>query len=534
MTVNRKLTAGIGSLALLLSACTGVGSRNTDAGGGSSIEATVQGVLDGNTVLVHNGSGTYRLRLGNFQAPPTDGPAEVRCLGAEAQTFLAALLPAATQVRLRSAVGARELFDNAPVEVRTADGRVINAEMAAAGLGMATQDAGDLSLFAQVGASQEHARTNERGLFSTEIGCTVPGRVAALVAAARSSVLAGGGPKLSTVANWRAPAGVDQATLRMTAEGASHNASAAREVLRAARELSAAFTDQPELLIWQVLTPHQLAAMGRTVGAVIRSQNEAYTAFRRLAAAATAAAADRSARNVAAVAAAVELLAAEQSALDASLPASPTTETVIGQSILWGQTGPFAGAAGSQPMAVNASRGTGFSSVGSPAPGPVAQPVTEAANGTAGAAQGKAAAARADAQRALAGAAKAAADRAAAAERAEQSAAKNADAAAKHAAKNAEAGAKRAQQAAKAAEQAAKDARKVAAAAAKTAARAVEKAAKALAADRAATAAGQRAAAAAREKLGKEAEKAARKAQESVAKAAAKLAAAAGKKKKHG
>ncbi|WP_162251721.1 thermonuclease family protein [Cellulomonas sp. Root137] len=150
--------------------------------GGETVDRTVRvvRVVDGDTIVVRDADGVYRVRLLNIDTPETVDPRSgVECLGPEASAFLHDRLPAGTSVqlehdRIKHDRYGREL---AAVYVGSA---LVNAEIARAGLADALVIGGNDAFYGRVLAAQKEARTAARGLYDESTPCTVPAQVAAV------------------------------------------------------------------------------------------------------------------------------------------------------------------------------------------------------------------------------------------------------------------------------------------------------------------------------------------------------------------
>ena len=124
----------------LLTACNIGGSavdRRTspsDEINGSTVvaaNATIERVVDGDTVVVDIGGISEHLRLVGIDTPETVKPdAPVECFGPEASAFTTSLLPEGTAVRVVRDVEARDAYDRLLGYVyRASDGLFVNLEI---------------------------------------------------------------------------------------------------------------------------------------------------------------------------------------------------------------------------------------------------------------------------------------------------------------------------------------------------------------------------------------------------------------------
>ncbi len=99
------------------------------------MNATVERVVDGDTIVVRIDGGRERVRLIGVDTPESvkpDTPAE--CFGAEASAFTAALLPEGTPVLLERDVEPRDDYDRLLAYVhRAEDALFVNLELVSAG-----------------------------------------------------------------------------------------------------------------------------------------------------------------------------------------------------------------------------------------------------------------------------------------------------------------------------------------------------------------------------------------------------------------
>ncbi|MEU6698816.1 thermonuclease family protein [Pseudonocardia sp. NPDC046786] len=153
--------------------------------GCDAARATVSRVVDGDTVDVVVDGREQRIRLLNIDTPETVHPDEdVQCLGPEAAAHLRSLLPAGTEVEVLVDEETTDRYDRVLAGIRLDDGRLVNAEMARAGLALPMQVGANDRFLPEVEQAHAEAVAAGRGLYDPEIGCTVPGQVTAVEAAA--------------------------------------------------------------------------------------------------------------------------------------------------------------------------------------------------------------------------------------------------------------------------------------------------------------------------------------------------------------
>ena len=143
--------------------------------------AVVSWIVDGDTLDVIFEGARTRVRLLNTDAPELghDG-AKDQCLAAASRDALAALAPKGERVRVIPY--GRDRFGRLLAAVYTPDDRLVNRELAAAGLVAPFVVAGDVRLLRAVRAGRDEAAAAGLGLHGTA-RCTVAGRFAAAEAA---------------------------------------------------------------------------------------------------------------------------------------------------------------------------------------------------------------------------------------------------------------------------------------------------------------------------------------------------------------
>lgn len=161
----------------------GVGTAVTigiTSGSGAS-EAVVTRVVDGDTIDVAIGGRDERVRLLNVDTPESVDPNRpVQCLGPEATAFLESLLPQGTPVRLEYDDVRTDRYDRTLAGVFTADGTLVNAQVARAGLAAVVVFDDNDRFLPPVEAARKEAEHEGIGLYSADIACTVPAQVAQL------------------------------------------------------------------------------------------------------------------------------------------------------------------------------------------------------------------------------------------------------------------------------------------------------------------------------------------------------------------
>lgn len=162
-------------IAGLLTAGLAVAGLAIAVDGGS--KATVLRIIDGDTIEVSLRGERETVRLLNIDTPETKHPDKsVQCLGPEATAFLEELLPTGIRVDLEYD---QERFDKYG---RTLAGvflgeQLVNAEIAAQGLGVAVVYEPNRRFYDQVKAAEMNARDAKTGLFSPDLECTIAGQL---------------------------------------------------------------------------------------------------------------------------------------------------------------------------------------------------------------------------------------------------------------------------------------------------------------------------------------------------------------------
>ena len=155
-------------------------------------EATVIRVIDGDTLVVDLDDEDVTVRLLNVDTPETKDPNEpVQCLGPEATEFLKKALPAGSTVELEYDVERKDRYGRTLAGVYDAKERLMNAEVARAGLGFPVTYGKNVKFRPPVDEAYQEARERKVGLYSTTVDCTVPAMVATLEQAAQSAAESG-------------------------------------------------------------------------------------------------------------------------------------------------------------------------------------------------------------------------------------------------------------------------------------------------------------------------------------------------------
>lgn len=137
-------------------------------------------VIDGDTLIALIDGEETTIRLLNIDTPETKDPdEEVQCLGPEASEFLVERLPAGTEIELEYDQERTDRYDRTLAGVYES-GVLINAEIAAEGLGVPVHFEPNERFLPEVEEASRAAQQAGIGLFSAEITCSLPAQVQAL------------------------------------------------------------------------------------------------------------------------------------------------------------------------------------------------------------------------------------------------------------------------------------------------------------------------------------------------------------------
>lgn len=141
-------------------------------------------VIDGDTLIALIDGEETTIRLLNIDTPETKDPdEEVQCLGPEASEFLVERLPVGTEIELEYDQERTDRYDRTLAGVYES-GALINAEIAAEGLGVPVLFEPNDRFLPEVEEASRAAQEAGLGLFSAEISCSLPAQVQALSEAA--------------------------------------------------------------------------------------------------------------------------------------------------------------------------------------------------------------------------------------------------------------------------------------------------------------------------------------------------------------
>lgn len=131
-------------------------------------------VIDGDTLVARIDGDDVRVRLLNVDTPETKDPDEpVQCLGPEASAFLEKRLPVGTEIDLEYDEERTDRYDRILAAVFES-GSLVNAEIAAEGLGLPVLFEPNDRFLDQVTRASQKAEREQKGLFDPSAECTLP------------------------------------------------------------------------------------------------------------------------------------------------------------------------------------------------------------------------------------------------------------------------------------------------------------------------------------------------------------------------
>lgn len=146
--------------------------------------AVVQRVVDGDTFDAVSDGRSIRVRLLNVDTPETKDPSKpVECLGPEATARLQQLLPEGSTVSLDRDEETVDGYDRELAAVTNADDVFVNEQLARDGLGVPMLVGGNDRFHGDILAANQEARAQRRGLYASDVTCTLPAQVGAVEAA---------------------------------------------------------------------------------------------------------------------------------------------------------------------------------------------------------------------------------------------------------------------------------------------------------------------------------------------------------------
>jgi micrococcal nuclease len=200
-------------------------------------KAIVAKLIDGDTFDAAIDGRTERIRLLNIDTPETKDPnKDVQCLGPEAAKFLESLIPVGTTVTLEYDQERFDQYDRTLAGVYTANGALVNVEVARQGLATALVIGSNDRFYPPVLEAQKEAIADGRGLYSADVACTIPGQVAAVTSAVANLPAAEAQPA-------DAPSGDVEATANEVAS-----------VITLATDLERAFAGERSGHVWSALS----------------------------------------------------------------------------------------------------------------------------------------------------------------------------------------------------------------------------------------------------------------------------------------
>jgi micrococcal nuclease len=162
----------VGALALVLAASAACRSASTDASRQGTAEATIERVVDGDTVVLQDST---RVRLIGIDTPETVDPRRpVECFGAEASAHAKALLPEGTRVRLEYDVDRIDRYGRTLAYVfRVEDGLFVNLALARDGYAEQLTVPPNVAHVDDIRRAVDEARAARRGLWG-DAACATP------------------------------------------------------------------------------------------------------------------------------------------------------------------------------------------------------------------------------------------------------------------------------------------------------------------------------------------------------------------------
>jgi micrococcal nuclease len=144
----------------------------------SADTAIVKHHIDGDTLDVEVDGRIERIRLLNIDTPETKDPnVAVQCLGPEAASYLATLIPVGIPITLEYDRVRTDQYGRTLAGVFITDDVLVNAEVARQGFANAIIVDGNDRFYPPVEAARAEAAAGGRGLYSPTIACTLPGQV---------------------------------------------------------------------------------------------------------------------------------------------------------------------------------------------------------------------------------------------------------------------------------------------------------------------------------------------------------------------
>ncbi|PWJ27228.1 micrococcal nuclease [Branchiibius hedensis] len=179
LPVAAKVGVAVTGLAVATTG-TGIAVRQMSSIDQAGRTATVTHVVDGDTVDVMLDGMKQRVRLLNVNTPESVDPDKpVECMANEASAYLRETLPIGSTVRVETDVEEHDSYGRLLAGIWL-DGRLINAEIARNGFGVAMKISPNGKFYSAVEDAQQGAIHAKVGLYDPDAQCTVPGAVATL------------------------------------------------------------------------------------------------------------------------------------------------------------------------------------------------------------------------------------------------------------------------------------------------------------------------------------------------------------------
>lgn len=148
--------------------CTSASSDPSVTSSSSAATATVEEVIDGDTIVVESRGDRERVRLIGVDTPETVHPTKpVGCYGPEASAHTKGLLPRGTPVLLLRDVEARDRYERVLAYVyRSSDGLFVNLDLVLGGYATAYPFPPNDTLAARFSRAEQLARSTGSGMWS--------------------------------------------------------------------------------------------------------------------------------------------------------------------------------------------------------------------------------------------------------------------------------------------------------------------------------------------------------------------------------
>ena len=145
---------------------------STSPVGDGRVAASVERIIDGDTIVVVLDGTSERVRLLNIDTPESVDPdREVECLGPEAAEYLERLLPAGSEVMLEFDTERRDRYDRLLAGVFTSDGAFVNGQLASVGFAEFVVFGGNDRFAPDIRAAVEEAQIAGLGIWASPGEC---------------------------------------------------------------------------------------------------------------------------------------------------------------------------------------------------------------------------------------------------------------------------------------------------------------------------------------------------------------------------